>query len=415
MNSAASRSQRRLRQVLCLACVKRAAKALAWWGGRVAVVFGIVAGATSPGVALFPNLATAVASPLPNQTGPRQVSPGDVMALQMFGPERGVAVTGGQSRKREYLAETTDGGANWVVTGRVPSDVSPPTPIGLQMAFVSLHRGYVRGVGPTGSAAIEFTSDAGGSWHRLEAPGTTSGLSVMGGLLWTVDQTCRRKADRSSCVPELATFSLGSTRPSSEQRLPSLSVPSSLGLDNIGGQAMLLDRLSRSAGVFAEGTPGGPTTLIETLDNGHHWERLRNPCRGLALTSLISVTERSWYLYCTRDEGVNQGRVALYKSMDDGRKWQAVARGSERSAGTIGDGIAYDLTASGNGRILWLVDVVGGLEMSADGGRKWSRCAVSTGGTGAVLATTGRTEAWLPAPFLGLYRTRNGKVWTRLR
>lgn len=384
----------------------------------MAVVLGLVAGAAGPGVAPLQSvLATARATLSPYAAAPRYLSPMDVMALQMFSTQRGVAVAADQVSRRDYLAVTSDGGVTWQVTGGVPYDVSPSTPVGLDMAFVSPGLGYLRSIGSTGSVAIEFTSDAGRNWSRLESPGTSSGLSFMGGNLWTVAITCPSTSHRASCRPELVIFSPGSTRPASEQAIPTLGIPSSVDSEDTASQPALLDRLSRSAGVFGEQAPSGRSSLIETLDSGQRWKQLTNPCHDLDLTSLVRIGQRDWYLYCALDEGMNQGRVALYTSTDNGRNWQPVAAASEQSAtiGTIGGGIGYDLTASGNGRLLWLPGAVGGLELSTDGGRNWSGVPVSTGGAGTVLATAGQTEAWFPAPFVCLFRTLNGKAWSRLR
>ncbi len=73
-----------------------------------------------------------------------------------------------------------------------------------------------------------------------------------------------------------------------------------------------------------------------------------------------------------------------------------------------------DLTASSNGQTLWIQGDVYGIEVSTDGGRDWAEESVSTGGAGTSIATSTGSQAWLPAPNLGLYHTTNGTNWTLL-
>jgi photosystem II stability/assembly factor-like uncharacterized protein len=82
--------------------------------------------------------------------------------------------------------------------------------------------------------------------------------------------------------------------------------------------------------------------------------------------------------------------------------------------GNIGAEMAFDLTLSDNGRVLWLLGAVGGVASSTDGGSKWTRAGIATGGYGTRLVTAGPTSAWLPLPGYGLYRTTNGTTWTKL-
>ena len=76
--------------------------------------------------------------------------------------------------------------------------------------------------------------------------------------------------------------------------------------------------------------------------------------------------------------------------------------------------MAFDLTISGNGRVLWLLGAVGGVESSTDGGGDWTGARINTGGYDTALGTAGLTDAWLPLPGYGLYRTSNGTTWAKL-
>ncbi len=132
-------------------------------------------------------------------------------------------------------------------------------------------------------------------------------------------------------------------------------------------------------------------------------------------TGLVASTAH-WYLYCQLDGGMNQGRTVLYATTDQGSNWTLAAEGSPEGPdrGKIGPEMAFDLTISGNGHVLWLLGTVGGIESSIDGGSDWTVASIATGGYGTRLATAGPTSAWLPLPGYGLYRTTSGTTWIKL-
>ena len=114
---------------------------------------------------------------------------------------------------------------------------------------------------------------------------------------------------------------------------------------------------------------------------------------------------------------MNQGRTVLYTTADQGTNWTLVAEGSPEgpNRGALEPEMAFDLTISGNGHVLWLLGAVGGIESSSDGGSDWTTVAgIATGGYGTRLVTAGLTDAWLPLPGYGLYRTTNGTTWIKL-
>jgi hypothetical protein len=53
------------------------------------------------------------------------------------------------------------------------------------------------------------------------------------------------------------------------------------------------------------------------------------------------------------------------------------------------------------------------LQWCADGGKYWSWRPATTGGQS--IATAGRTGAFLPEPFNGLYHTEDGVDWTMFK
>jgi photosystem II stability/assembly factor-like uncharacterized protein len=113
---------------------------------------------------------------------------------------------------------------------------------------------------------------------------------------------------------------------------------------------------------------------------------------------------------------MEHGRTRLYATSDQGRTWRLIAEGNLEgpNLGNIGAEMAFDLTLSDNGRVLWLLGAVGGVASTTDGRRDWTRTGIATGGYGTRLVTAGPTSAWLPLPGYGLYRTTNGTTWTKL-
>ena len=113
---------------------------------------------------------------------------------------------------------------------------------------------------------------------------------------------------------------------------------------------------------------------------------------------------------------MNQRATRLYTTSDQGAIWTLTAEGNIEgpTLGSIGDGMAGDLTVSGDGRVLWLLGSVEGISSSTDGGLDWTTAPIQTGGYDTDLAAAGPTGAWLPLPGIGLYHTTNGTTWSRL-
>jgi hypothetical protein len=73
--------------------------------------------------------------------------------------------------------------------------------------------------------------------------------------------------------------------------------------------------------------------------------------------------------------------------------------GQRRGApGGLRRGLPRFPLVSGNGKVLWLVDVADGLQVSTDGGRDWTPVARRTEGADSPITAMGATQAWLPAP-----------------
>lgn len=48
-------------------------------------------------------------------------------------------------------------------------------------------------------------------------------------------------------------------------------------------------------------------------------------------------------------------------------------------------------------------------------GLRWTLVRINDGGGEPLLAVAGATDAWLPAPGIGLYHTTNGTTWRKIR
>jgi hypothetical protein len=327
--------------------------------------------------------------------------------------QRGCCV-GASTPHRDFLAATSDGGRTWRATGELPAAVDPPASFDLSLAFSTPREGYVQTAVPE---ATVFTDDGGRTWSRLTPPGQPTAISLAGQALWIISHMCPTASSPPGlCPSELLTYRLGQSVPFARRPIPTVGVAPSPGLSGSARAATLLDRLGPGSAVIEEGSEGAPTSLLVTDDSGGRWTALVDPCEGLVPTGLVAPSPTTWMLYCQLDGGMNQGTTGVYASIDRGHTWTQVAGADEQgdTRGTIGDAMAGDFTISGNGRILWLLGSVGGVETSTDGGRDWRTTDIQTGGASVTLATAGSTRAWLPLAGKGLYVTSNGSTWSRL-
>ena len=353
----------------------------------------------------------------------------DVLNLEMFNARSGVAVVfsplppvckhnctaGVPARFRDYLAATSDGGQTWRTTGKLPTNFHPGATYALQLAFRNPNEGYVQSTDPPETL---FTDDAGRTWSSLRTSGWPTALSLAGSSLWIVSEFCLAPLlpPDGLCPSRLLTYPLGHLTPASETPIPTRGIRASQGISASTRAATLFDRLGPASAVVEEGGEGSPSSLLLTADSGNQWKVLDDPCEGLVPTGLVAPSRTHWYLYCQLDGGMHQGRTVLYATTDQGTNWTLVAEGSPEgpNRGNIGPEMAFDLTISGNGRVLWLFGTVDGVASSTDGGRDWTRTGIATGGYGTRLVTAGPTSAWLPLPGYGLYRTTNGTTWIKL-
>ena len=351
----------------------------------------------------------------------------DVLSLQMFTTSAGIAVafmpsapphgyccTGAPARHRDYLAATSDGGTSWHITGVLPVNVDPTQSYELQLAFGDPSEGYVQSFDPD---ATLFTDDAGLTWSSLHPPGQPTAISLDGQALWVLSNVCPTATTSAAlCPSRLLTYLLEHLTPATDLPITNEGVVASPGISGSTRAATLLDRLAPSSAVVAEGSEGAPSSLLVTVDSGRHWSALGDPCEGLTPAGLVAPAPTTWILYCQLDAGMHQGATRLYTTGDQGEDWTLTAEGNVEgpTLGHIGDGMAGDLSLSGDGRVLWLLGSVDGVSSSDDGGFDWTTAPIQTDGYDTELTPAGAAGAWLPLPGVGLYHTSDGTNWSTL-
>ncbi len=367
-------------------------------------------------------------------TVPRSVPASEVLALEMFTSDRGVSVAGpltvapclGRNLPRalcprtpgpDYLATTLDGGRSWHVTGVLPSTLDPLVPFELHMAFATPAVGYILSTGAEPKPQVELTEDGGRTWSPVHVPGQAVALSLSATTLWVVSDICPAASTPTAlCASELSVVRFGARAPNAIRPIPTLGNLAEPGVMPTTRAASLLARIGPGTAVAEEGGEGEPSSMLLTSDTGVHWRQIPDPCGRTTPSSMAALTPTHWVLDCELGGGMNQGDVAIYVSTDGGARWTRTAAANEDSPtlGAVSDRMSYDLTASGDGGVLWLPGDVVGVATSTDGGVDWQSALIDAGGGRASMAVAGATEAWLPVPGEGLYHTVNGTTWTKL-
>jgi photosystem II stability/assembly factor-like uncharacterized protein len=170
--------------------------------------------------------------------------------------------------------------------------------------------------------------------------------------------------------------------------------------------------------VVEGGGEGSQSSILKTNNAGESWELLADPCEGLSVEQLLSPEDHEWLLYCFQGGGMNQGTSELWQSSDHGAHWTIVSKSDEENnvVGNIGD-FANDLFFSGNQRIIFglVGGAAGGVEVSTNGGSKWSPTGVNDfEGAPATESTFGATGAVVTVQGGPTYLTSNGTTWTKV-
>jgi hypothetical protein len=317
-----------------------------------------------------------------------------------------------------YLAVTHSGGARWAFVKSLP-----PSSYGVRgdeyiptLHFVNGATGYVLS---SSSAGLYETTDGGTTWHWVHLPGSLSGWEFGGTSMVTVSRTCATKMQSAACPAYLSLFRDGI--PTSH----AASVPLVAGVDaqtvvplaiTASGQTILME------GVQGGGGEPGLGALIATANQGATWRQLADPC-GIEAEGdqLIAADSNRWLLSCFLGEGMNQGKSSIWQSSDGGAAWSLVNRATDSSTTTgdvgNGGGVFTTITPSGDGSLLFgaMQGAIGGVEVSRDGGARWTTAYLDgQGGAPETLSTFGKRGALDDIDGGLIYRTTNGRDWSVL-
>jgi hypothetical protein len=329
----------------------------------------------------------------------------------------GVASPFNKGRGWFYLLKTTNLGNSWTVQHVLPlpsyvgiygTDVDP------EIHFVNSKVGYTS----IQNGPLYVTVDAGVSWSELPTPGIWPTYVIVGDVISVVSDVCTGSVPvygPLDCPSQLTQFRLGSTTPVRTALIPALGRAGEL------RAATALTGTSANSVVVSEGgREAEDSSLLLTRDGGSTWKLLDDPCEGLAVDQLISSDPHRWLLYCFIDGGMNQGDSELWASGNQGVSWTTVARANEEGS-RVGDIRDVDNTiyANNRGSILYgaLGGAAGGLEVSRDGGTKWTLSSIQTnlyGGAPEYMSMFGATGAIFGVLTGPQYRTANGSTWVEL-
>jgi photosystem II stability/assembly factor-like uncharacterized protein len=320
-----------------------------------------------------------------------------------------------------YLVRSTNLARTWTVIGALPlpqanypvlssfnSGASDPA-----IDFANRSIGYVS----SSNGPIYVTTDAGSTWRRVVTPGRSPTYGVNSAELTVVSGHCSptgSTAFNPTCRNLLSVYRLGATTASRTEAIP---VRKAAGTGTVALLATTPDSIDVVN--INSGDTSTPTSLLDTRDDGVRWQPLPNPCAGLPIEELLVGAHDQWLLSCFLDQGMGQGTAKLFRSTDRGASWATVLNLPDpptTPGGQVGTGVYYFI--SGNGRILYgaFTNAAGGLTVSTDGGRQWTRSYSlgSTGGSPESISTFGPTSAIYQVYGGPMFITRDSVNWRLL-
>jgi photosystem II stability/assembly factor-like uncharacterized protein len=327
-------------------------------------------------------------------------------AVEFLTPRRGVGVSNPSPRcatQPTWMAVSTDGGAQWRAAGaRVPvRSRFGDTP---GVAFVSPMRSWIA----TGGKVFG-TADGGARWSYEPLGGRVADLRVAGASVTALAVDCAGQ-DVVSCP--VHAWSHAAEGWIDDGRLPVAAGGANPVLaSDPGGRQM----------VAAMPTDGETRPLLLSDDRGRQWRRIADPCgRRWWFPGTVSVPSYGHlWLLCQGGGGMGSSTSALYASRDSGRHWLRVVAVANLAAippHGLPAGDPGELAVVGHGTRQWLL-TVNGLAASTTSGRTWreiGRVRLAGAGGFATISFLNPTHGWLLAPGAGLWRTRDGRHWSRL-
>ena len=294
------------------------------------------------------------------------------------------------------LALTRDGGRHWVTAGGTLPGTADL--LGVQVAAASGAAVWV--FSPAGLLLV--TRDEGATWARQPLPAPVVAAGSAGGWLWAL-----------SCPPVSKT----ECRPVAERmRLPGGTWSRTRPVVAGTVQAVSLTVWSGRAAVVT--VSGDRPALVRTTDGGAHWSARPAPadpgylCAAGATGSFTASGPGDWWLLCLGGAAAGSSNKALLRSTDAGRTWTVAATAvlsdpPQPGSLPLQDGAV--IAASPAGR-LWIA-TPNTLNVSTDGGARWSRVVVNPGGYFGQFDVLSGTAAWLLAPGGGLWQTTDAARW----
>jgi len=351
-----------------------------------------------------------------------------VMGLSMLTPTSGYGVASTQWNswtgrpRNSFITFTSNSGTSWKVVAPLPTALWGPL-----VTFVSPTVGYVAGFKQ--SKSLFVTTDGGRTWSAAQVSGLPLTLTSSGSTVWVTSQVCLA-ADRgntSLCPTVLSVFRSGATTPLHAAVIPT--------------DAAVLHSLRQIDAPHGFPTPGvistqllaqyGPTSalasqgqdpadvLVQTTNGGQTWRTIATPCWGQGQILARAATAVTWYLFCSRDGGMEQGNDYIYRTTDGGESWHLLAQGHIRGLNTHGlsDNVPAVVGSNATGSVVWFSDIMGGIVSSANSGQtwhfsfgRWSQPAAPTWTTqGFDVVGNSVFEA---SPNGGVLHSTNGLTWS---
>ena len=363
--------------------------------------------------------ATVVASPLSMGDS---ISTSNLQAVDFLSRTTGVALTDSAFAHRRApmrLATSDDEGEHWRTVGvALPKSFWGASSVTL--GFASTKVGFV-----DSGVALLSTVDGGLQWRPVRLGAEVTEISLVGSSAWAVVIGCPGTATTTPHCPAYVDSSRVGPHGAAAWQvhpLPIMAIP---------GVEPTLARPSATIGVMTGllWPDDKKNPLLVTEDGGRVWRVDGSPCASGdwtgpgAVAAVSSKMNKSsdWWLLCN---GGGPGMGTDFKAIDwsgneGAGRWAQLAAFTSvspyRDQGDLPTGDAGPLVATSRLR-LWLL-TSNSLSTSSDGGRQWTTLrgiALDGGGEVASFSFIDSSHGWLATPGVGLWRTVNGRSWTKL-
>ncbi len=316
-----------------------------------------------------------------------------------------------------YLVATTDGASTWRVTNYLPTAAYPSQTADSLIGVASDLYYYVQYPRPV----LSVSADAGRTWRQVAVLGQLLSAASVGSRLWVTTDRCARNTTHGktwTCGSYLYVYAPGRLAPPLGHRVPgSLSTDASQPAPSFQRPtaALVFAAVGSGAGVLLDASSGQPGAgaIVETLDGGTTWQSVTNPCGQAFPGTLLANSLRRWIIYCTLDQGMNQGLNELFTSADRGSTWRLIAAANEARTlhvGRFGDGMSAAFSMSNDGTILWQVSTVGPSSVSVNGGSDWVAARPNIVAP-SQFDSVGPRGAFIVSRGAGIWRTTDGVHW----